>query len=499
MSLSKGDYIDWNDVNDSIMQTDSPAWLANANTMTFSAYDGAFAFRNSHGSTIPMVVYATGNVGIGTTSPMANLDVKSSTDHRLITGPALTLASGMRLESINDAGNSDKGFEFRGSEFTWTDSGTERMRIQATTGNVGIGATNPTYLLDVQGAGGAQMRVHGPAGTATGPGILLTNSTPSNVGFLGSYAAWLGSGTSRDLALAAYGTKNLTFGTNAVERLRIDSAGNLGIGTTVTTPGIVYAVQTSAPSSTIRADNQHASFTGTVITSVVTRGASSAFRFLDFYSDAGSDLKAYIRGDGQAYIDGAWNGGGADYAEFVKPQLGTTPKDYAKGSLICINTAAPDTYKLCNKALDEHLVGIVSTEPGVVGNSPALDSSTTPREKDHILLSMIGRVPAKVNLEGGPIHTGDRIAQSSKPGYGMKAPANVRTVGIALGEFDGKGISDTVTVYLQPEQSFSGLAADVQGLKAANDNFRIQLKATNDSYTQLKEEVEALKRAGGRR
>ena len=70
LSLSKGDYIDWNDTNDSIMQQDSPSWLANANTMTFSAYDGAWAFRNSHGGAVPMVIYASGNVGIGTTSPM---------------------------------------------------------------------------------------------------------------------------------------------------------------------------------------------------------------------------------------------------------------------------------------------------------------------------------------------------------------------------------------------------------------------------------------------
>ena len=87
-----------------------------------------------------------GNVGIGTTSPGAKLDVRGEalvgdgTD-----GVKLTYSTG-NSTGIIDTGYSSTGLEFR-------TGGTERMRI-ASNGNVGIGITSPGAKLEVEGVNG---------------------------------------------------------------------------------------------------------------------------------------------------------------------------------------------------------------------------------------------------------------------------------------------------------------------------------------------------------
>ena len=62
-------------------------------------------------------------------------------------------------------------------------------------------------------------------------------------------------------------------------------------------------------------------------------------------------------------------------------------------------------------------------------------------------VALMGRVPVKVNLEGGPIHVGDRIAVSSLSGIGKKAGPFDDSIGIAIDNFDGTG-EQTVMTFL---------------------------------------------------
>lgn len=87
--------------------------------------------------------------------------------------------------------------------------------------NVGIGTSSPSAS--------AKLTL---SGTSTNAGLLVFNSTASaNTGFFGSVAALIGSGTSNDLGIGAFGSSNMTFYTNGAERMRIDSSGNVGIAT----------------------------------------------------------------------------------------------------------------------------------------------------------------------------------------------------------------------------------------------------------------------------
>jgi hypothetical protein len=95
-----------------------------------------------------------------------------------------------------------------------TNNGTTAVTID-TSQNVGIGTTSPTTTLAL-------------ASSINFPFIHWNNSSNTNISFLGWHG---GSGGGDDFRLGTAGTKALTFQTNATERMRIDSTGNVGIGT----------------------------------------------------------------------------------------------------------------------------------------------------------------------------------------------------------------------------------------------------------------------------
>ena len=161
---------------------------------------------------------AIGELGIGTTNPQFLLDVcgtarfSSNVSGTTITlnagtAPAPTytftsdLSSGMYLPSV--------------SNLAWTTVGVERMRLDAI-GELGIGTTNPQFLLDVCGTARFSSNVSGTtitlnAGTATVPTYTFTSD--------------LSSGMFRPAV------SNVALTTAGVERMRINSNGYVGIGT----------------------------------------------------------------------------------------------------------------------------------------------------------------------------------------------------------------------------------------------------------------------------
>jgi len=70
------------------------------------------------------------------------------------------------------------------------------------------------------------------------------------------------------------------------------------------------------------ADAENSGYTSDVIRSLCNRGASSSWKFLTCTSGNLGDDEFLLRGDGQAYADGSWNGGGADYAEYFETTTG---------------------------------------------------------------------------------------------------------------------------------------------------------------------------------
>jgi hypothetical protein len=106
----------------------------------------------------------------------------------------------------------------------FSEGGVESMRIDSS-GRVGIGITSPSVPLHIQAdSSGNSTRVQGRSSDGYADMSLYNNANTVNNAFFSSSntATFLGTGT----------TIPLTFQTNATERMRIDSSGNLLVGTT---------------------------------------------------------------------------------------------------------------------------------------------------------------------------------------------------------------------------------------------------------------------------
>jgi hypothetical protein len=159
-----------------------------------------------------MRITSAGNVGIGTSNPEVKLDIygTGTTQHRIQSSSGGDIR--FSVDSVGRLGT------YSNSDFLLLSNGTERMRINSS-GNVGIGTTNPTEKLHV--AGVAQILDDGARGRITFQISSTQNDLYSTTTAFDDYRNLRLS--SNELILSSGGT---------TERMRITSAGNVGIGTT---------------------------------------------------------------------------------------------------------------------------------------------------------------------------------------------------------------------------------------------------------------------------
>jgi hypothetical protein len=237
----------------------------NGDTNTYFGFptNDTYAVR-TNGSDI-LYINSSGDVGIGTTSPDRRLHVQDS-------AIVITKLEGTNQGSLLDLVNSNASQTYNGLRFTqgttgkmaithiadgttkgyvqignnWA-AGSEILVVDGRTSNVGIGTTSPSYKLDVSGAGRFTdtLTVQGTGNSSFAGNIILnTNATylygellagtqtrihginSSNLEWVGSIDA-LVAGT-----LIGNNTSYINLRTGNTDRVRVDSSGNVGIGTT---------------------------------------------------------------------------------------------------------------------------------------------------------------------------------------------------------------------------------------------------------------------------
>ena len=222
------------DIRTAYIRADYTSQTAGGGTsLAFGANDHATAT-----DTDSMVIDIEGNVGIGTDSPDQELHVSASAT------PVIRIEStkaglgvnesigSLEFEKTDASGGgagvassincftTDLGGEVALGFYTGGSSGNnvERMRIDAS-GKVGIGTTSPA----------SRLAIHGAADVAH---IVQTNPTNSQKLEIGNaYSLYTGASGAVS-AIASDST--LAFATSDTERMRIDSSGNLLVGTTDT-------------------------------------------------------------------------------------------------------------------------------------------------------------------------------------------------------------------------------------------------------------------------
>ena len=203
--------------------------------------------------------------------------------------------------SITNSGDTNTGIFFPAADtIAFTEGGVESMRIDSS-GNVGIGVT-PSYKLDVNGISQVSgLRQSFQTGLFEVDGALSNYSSNNGVYLNGNSAGWSqlsGDGT-RSTFVRVWGSgaspaNFIVFNSAGSERMRIDSSGNVGIGTA--SPITKFDVVVT---------------TGNSIAVRPTAGSGNSFQTgIRFYGDESVSTSRYAE-------IGCWNGGGTNVNSLV--------------------------------------------------------------------------------------------------------------------------------------------------------------------------------------
>jgi hypothetical protein len=192
--------------------------------------DGAIAFDTNNTERI-RVTSANGYVGIGTTTPNNKLHVYNSAGSSTTASNAIAIFeqssnAGIQV-CVPDASEAGLFFSRNGAAYysAITRNGTDLLlKNNSTTavtinssGNVGIGTTSVNFKLDIWGATGTTLNMANVDDSGRGGKLTFISSSAAGRQF------FVGTNSS---------IYNLVFGIDSIEKMRLDTNGNVGIGTT---------------------------------------------------------------------------------------------------------------------------------------------------------------------------------------------------------------------------------------------------------------------------
>lgn len=385
----------------------------------------------------------SGDVGVGTATPTARLEV-STENSRGWDGNK----SSLRIVSPDTryfldvksfvVASGNVGYQFSPTGETGTATG---LSLD-TNGNLGIGIARPGARLDVEG--GALL---GYASSLNATGLPGDFGMPLKSGFYQNGGAELTGdvpdGTHPWTHLIVCRHSNTA--NNHQLQIAASYAENDRLFFRKMASGSVTAAENSAwnelatRGANTFAGNQVITGDVTISGNLGTRGYSPKARQAGW----GGGIHTWdIEAEATIWARNAIQTGARDLAENFAT-LGTLEP----GDVVSL-TADGSGVERCRQPHDPLVLGVVSTEPGMLLGADALQHERIAGEQP---IALAGRVPCKVCAENGPIRKGNLLVPASLPGHAMRAGDNPTgcTIGKALADFDGDtGLID-VFVFLR--------------------------------------------------
>ena len=364
--------------------------------MFFTTADGAAS------PTERMRITSAGNVGIGTTSPQASLGFGTSID----TTP--TDVSKIQLYNSGGAiygfGVSTNQLNYRagtaGDAHVWYAGFAEKARIDS--GGrllVGTSTARSTFystasaFVQIEGgaaSGGESLAIVRNVNDIFGGSLILAKTRGAGDTIVTSgdtigNVTWQGNDGSKFVQAARIeaqvdGTPGaddmpgrLVFFTTAdgqstpTERMRITSAGYLKVSDNNSYQAVSvgrHELNQSANEALLISHVSNTGYTGDVHIFNVNKAANSDYVFLRCYSNTFADTEFNLRGDGNAFADGSWTGGGADYAEYFEWSDSNPNTEDRRGISVVL-----DGDKIREAVVGEDPIGVISGNPSVVGDA----------------------------------------------------------------------------------------------------------------------------------
>lgn len=220
--------------------------------------------------------------------------------------------------------------------------------------NVGIGTSIPTNKLDVIGnsyiSGSVTCGNVNPTST-----IVPTHGYYRPNGVVSGFAH----------GFTINGAETLRLNENSY--LQVNTTANGGGGTNVWSRFVATEVDSNVGS--VKAVNTNASVTTQGLVRIEQVASANITSFL-IYGGSGAvfpstiDSEFYVRSDGNAFADGTWAGGGADYAEMFEWLDGNPDNEDRRGITVVL-----ETNKIRPAEVGEDPIGVISANPVVLGDS----------------------------------------------------------------------------------------------------------------------------------